>query len=214
MSKTPYTQPTWQGTAFNCPHCHAYANQRWSDTSIYFGSYKNLANGCAVAFCTHCNKYSLWHEYQMIYPEVAVEQASADLPTDVTRDYSEASSVLQKSPRSAAALLRLAVQKLCVSLGEKGHDLNTDIGNLVKKGLPIKVQQALDAVRVIGNNAVHPGQLDLKDDRETATSLFRLINLITEKMIAEPREIDAVYAKLPDESRKQIEKRDGKNQSA
>ena len=150
----------------------------------------------------------------MIYPEVAVEQASADLPTDVTRDYSEASSVLQKSPRSAAALLRLAVQKLCVSLGEKGHDLNTDIGNLVKKGLPIKVQQALDVVRVIGNNAVHPGQLDLKDDRETATSLFRLINLITEKMVAEPREIDAVYAKLPDESRKQIEKRDGKNQSA
>ena len=55
---------------------------------------------------------------------------------------------------------------------------------------------------------------NLKDDRETATSLFRLINLITEKMIAEPREIDAVYAKLPDESRKQIEKRDGKNQSA
>lgn len=149
----------------------------------------------------------------MIYPEVTVEQANSDLPEDVAIDYAEASSVLQKSPRSAAALLRLAVQKLCIALGEKGRDLNTDIGNLVKKGLPTKVQQALDVVRVIGNNAVHPGQLDLRDDPETATSLFRLINLIAEKMITEPREIDAVYAKLPDGSRKQIEERDGKTES-
>ncbi len=209
MSKTPYTQPTWQGSAFNCSHCHAYANQKWSEVSVYFGTYKDLKDGCAVAFCTHCDRYSVWHNYTMIYPEVAVEQASSDLPVDVATDYSEASSVLQKSPRSAAALLRLAVQKLCIALGEKGRDLNTDIGNLVKNGLPSKVQKALDVVRVVGNNAVHPGQLDLKDDKETASSLFRLVNLITEKMITEPREIEEVYAKLPDESRKQIEERDG-----
>ena len=49
-------------------------------------------------------------------------------------------------------------------MGEKGKDINTDIGNLVKKGLPIKVQESLDILRVIGNEAVHPGQLDLKDD--------------------------------------------------
>ena len=60
-------------------------------------------------------------------------------------------------------------------LNESGKNLNYDIGNLVKKGVPEHVQKALDSLRVIGNNAVHPGELDLKDDVETAILLFRLI---------------------------------------
>lgn len=89
--------------------------------------------------------------------------------------------------------------------------MNTDIGNLVKnKNLPAKVQQSLDALRVIGNEAVHPGQLDLKDDTKTATSLFRLVNFIAEKMISEPKEIEAIYSKIPENKKKQIEERDGK----
>jgi hypothetical protein len=51
-------------------------------------------------------------------------------------------------------------------LGEKG-DSSPAIGNLVKKGLPPMTQESLDCVRVIGNNAVHPGELDLKYDIET-----------------------------------------------
>jgi len=53
-----------------------------------------------------------------------------------------------------------------VDLGESGKDINADIGNLVKKGLSPLVQKALDTVRVVGNECVHPGTMDLKDDRE------------------------------------------------
>src|SRR5258708_22812888 len=89
-----------------------------------------------------------------------------DMPEDVADDYNEARAIFVSSPRSSAALLRLALQKLCKHLGEPGKDLNTDIGALVAKGLPTQIQQALDVIRVIGNNAVHPGQIDIREEKE------------------------------------------------
>ena len=106
--------------------------------------------------------------------------------------------------------MRLSIQKLCKELGEKGKNINDDIGELVKKGLPIKIQQALDYVRVIGNNSVHPGQIDLRDDKETAINLFILINLIAEVMITQPKEVDKLYNSLPQEQKDAIAKRDSK----
>jgi hypothetical protein len=81
---------------------------------------------------------------------------------------------------------------------------------LVKAGeIPQRVQQALDIVRVVGNNVVHPGQIDLRDDRDTALRLFQLVNLIADRAITQPKEVEDVYAALPESARKQIEHRDG-----
>ena len=73
-----------------------------------------------------------------------------------------------------------------------------------------KVQEALDSVRVIGNDAVHPGTIDLNDDRDTSNQLFRLVNFIAHKMITEPREIDEIYNNLPADKLKGIQDRDAK----
>ena len=134
---------------------------------------------------------------------------NADLPDEVRTDYDEASTILDLSPRGAAALLRLCIQKLCKHLGEKGENINDDIKALVKKGVDVRVQRSLDVVRVIGNNAVHPGQIDLSDNRATAEMLFRLVNLIADKTITEPKHVEEVYGNLPEGARKAIEKRDG-----
>lgn len=77
----------------------------------------------------------------------------------------------------------------------------------MKKGLPQKIQRALDGIRVIGNNAIHPGQIDLRDDKQTAITLFELLNTIVEVMITQPEEIDEIYRKLPDSTREAIQKR-------
>lgn len=53
-------------------------------------------------------------------------------------------------------------------------------------------------MRVIGNESVHPGQLDLKDDQKTAIILFKLLNLIIKEKIVQPNEIDELYGSLPD----------------
>ncbi len=78
----------------------------------------------------------------------------------------------------------------------------------MKKGLSVEVQQALDVVRVIGNHAVHPGEMDLRDDAETAMALFGLVNLIADRMISEPKRIRALYDSLPERSKEQIIRRD------
>lgn len=160
--------------------------------------------------CFNCNDVAIWLYNRLLWPQRGeAPLPNPDLPDDIRRDYEEASSILDLSPRGATALLRLAIQKLCRDLGEKGKNIDDDIAALVKKGLDPQVQQALDVVRVIGNNAVHPGQINLRDDRATAENLFGLVNLITTIMISQPKHIQAMYAGLPEGARKAIEKRDG-----
>lgn len=211
MSNTPFTSPAYKATSFNCPFCNAYARQIWFDARNFSfnANVRKDVDLTVFCFCSHCDKYSIWHQEQMIYPDYAgIEQPNDDLNNDIISDYNEAASIIYKSPRGAAALLRLAVQKLCKQLGEPGRDINTDIGNLVKKGLSPTIQQALDVLRVIGNESVHPGQLDLRDDPETAETLFRILNKIAETMITEPRQIKDIYDKIPAEKKKAIENRD------
>lgn len=210
-----YVAPQHLVDGFNCPNCGAYAHQKWYRSAQLYSSpnldgvTKRLDPGVSVSYCEKCNKYALWRGVLLLYPPEYVSPiASIDMPEDVKTDYEEARSIYSNSPRGAAALLRLAIQKLVINLGEKGKNLNEDIGNLVKRGLPELVQQALDIVRVIGNNAVHPGQIDINDKPETALKLFDLVNMIVEQMITQPQKVKELYDSLPEESIEQISERD------
>jgi hypothetical protein len=110
-------------------------------------------------------------------------------------------------------VLRLCIQKLCKHLGEKGENLDDDIGNLVKKGLNPLVQKSLDVVRVIGNEAVPPGVIDPKDDRDTALQLLKFVNAIAVQMISLPKNVETLYQKLPERKRKAIEVKDARPKS-
>ena len=179
-----------------------------SDSNDDFAHGKRLFN-LDVCKCFSCGKFSVWSYGKLLYPVISENiPPNSDLSDDIKRDFIEASEILHVSPRGSAALLRLCVQKLCAELGEKGKNVNDDIASLVKKGLSIRIQQALDIVRVIGNEAVHPGQLDLKDDAETATKLFGLVNLIAESMISQPKAINELFASLPETKRLEITRRD------
>lgn len=132
-----------------------------------------------------------------------------EMPPTLRPDYLEAREVLAESPRASAALLRLAIQKLCTELGEPGDDLNRDIGSLVKKGLPAFIQKAMDSVRVVGNNAVHPGELSADDTAEMARALFDIVNWTVEAMITRPATIAKTYSQLPSGARDAVSRRDG-----
>jgi hypothetical protein len=162
-----------------------------------------------ISRCYSCDKLSLWLNKQLLHPATrSGDEPNEDMPDDIRADYEEARLVLNSSPRAAAALLRLCIQKLCRTVGETGQDLNKDIGSLSSKGLDMKIQKALHIVRVVGNNAVHPGQMDIRDNPETARNLFSLVNLIIEHIITRPKHIQSMYESLPAGARDQIEKRE------
>jgi len=206
-----YAPPGFMKDAFNCPHCGAYAHQLWYKGAKEDRYTSSKVKGLSISFCERCGRYAIWVHERMVYPSFSIAPLPVeDMPENIKEDFLEARNIVNASPRAAAALLRLALQKLMIHLGEKGENLNEDIANLVKRGLPAKIQKALDAVRVIGNNAVHPGKIDLKDDVETATALFELLNMIVEVMITQPKRINEIYSKIPESTRKAIERRNQK----
>ncbi len=214
--------PKFKQNSFHCPNCGVLAEQTWAYTVTGHYNYvkpsgtkdssQYVLTNYLTAKCTHCSDVSIWLWGKMVYPiSGPVEMANPDLPDDIKNDYNEAKDIVNISPRGAAALLRLAVQKLCIHLGEKGTNINDDIKSLVKKGLPQTMQQALDSVRVVGNNAVHPGTIDIRDNVEIAYALFGFVNIICEMLITQPKKVKEYYDKhIPEGIRTVIEKRDGK----
>ncbi len=180
------------------------------DTSYWNGTELELVN-LYLSKCRSCEQISVWHHDTVLYPSTHYHlEPNSDLNDDIKADFLEATSILDLSPRGAAALLRLCIQKLCKQLGQSGENINDDIKNLVKSGLDTRIQKILDVVRVIGNESVHPGTIDLRDDRGTAQKLFELVNRIAYDTITHKREVDSLYESLPKSKRDAIEKRDSK----
>ena len=171
----------------------------------------NLDN-ISISQCYSCGDISIWKFNSILYPPFRFDiEPNNDMREDIRADFDEARAVLDLSPRASAALLRLCVQKLCNQLEVPGDTINDHIKELVKKGLDPRIQKTLDIVRVIGNEAVHPGQLDMKDDRFTASKLFALVNRIAFDLITHPKEVAALYDdKLPESKKEGIAQRDAK----
>jgi hypothetical protein len=198
----------------HCPHCGVYAEQEWFDVArgrlqeTGVSHYEGFVAGLYLSFCLRCGEYALWRGDEMIYPVTSTAPLPVEgMPTGVKEDFLEGRAVFNVSPRGAASLLRLALQKLMVHLGENGKNLDEDIANLTRKGLPKKIQEALSAVRAIGNDAAHPGEIDSQDSTYTATALFDLLNMIVDVMLAHPKKVNELYRKLPDTKRKSAKKR-------
>jgi Domain of unknown function (DUF4145) len=183
-----------------------FLNQR----DNYINSKQALDN-VFVSECYSCDQYSIWVADELIYPNIKYSiSPTTEMPDNVKTDFLEAAAIVDISARGAAALLRLCIQKVAISLGGKGDNLNTDIGKLIEdRIITQQIQQALDVVRVVGNNAVHPGTIDFQDNKNIAMQLFSLVNVIVETSIAAPKHIKTIYESVvPEGARAAIEKRD------
>ncbi len=215
--------PQYKSSNFHCASCQVYAKQTWWShmqarreverggglQGLIVGDTIRIDNKhLEVSFCSHCNEPTLWLSEKIIFPTTGTfPTANSDLPDNVKKVYAEAGAIAQQSSRAACALLRLAVQMLLEHLGEKGS-INDGIGNLVKKGLDPQIQQSLDIVRVTGNDAVHPGVIDV-DDISNVQPLFSMINIIADALISQPKRVQETYdTLLPEKNRNAIDRRD------
>lgn len=184
--------------SFRCPWCGAQAGQRWFPFVVGY-EHKGSSGGSALwgigreagdlvlSFCDECHQPIVWHEQNPIWPaQTSSPRPAEGMPSDARADFEEARTVIDRSPRSAAALLRLSLKKLFEHAGRPGE---AKIGFLrlpAEDALPPAVRQALRGVRAIGDDAVPPGELDPRDDRESALALFDLVNIVAERLITEP----------------------------
>jgi hypothetical protein len=221
MSKEKYFPPEYWKIEYHCPHCNVYSKQYWShimtDRAVYTWTFlkhnmlfsEEFWTDWFVSKCEHCKEIVFWFKWNIVYPKkIIVPLPNDDLEEEIKDIYMEAAKVFQDSVRASAALLRLALQNLCVQLWWKWKNINDDIKTLVSKWLPSQVQRSLDILRITWNNAVHPWEINIEENSKIVIKLFHLINFIAEKMITEPKEVDFLFEWLPDWAKEAIEKRD------
>ncbi|MGI3407430.1 DUF4145 domain-containing protein [Providencia stuartii] len=225
--------PNFKGESFTCPHCGAFSQMIWANLIIsasiqrLYGPIKAIYSQFWQAQCAACSQPNIWikknkhmtendetYSYgTMIYPTAnTAPLPHADMPPEVKQDYCEAASIQQNSPRGAAALLRLALQKLCKHLGENGENINADIRSLSLKGkVSEEVIRMADVLRITGNCSVHPSEMSSEDIDEVSDGLFDLINYIVKEAISDPAFRSSMYSKMPENLRKKAEEQDAKN---
>jgi len=195
-----YVAPELNARAFNCPHCGVYAKQDWGllyrnrldiNNGRLIINQENKLNGFRATSCENCYGATIWHNDKIIFPfSGGSVMPNTDMPEEVKLLFTEARDIMFLSPRSACALLRLALAKLCVFLGGNGTDVEEDIGTLIEQGLPPKLAQALHALRTYGTHAVAPGSIDEQDNVDTCHKLLVFLNVICDNQITQPRLID------------------------
>lgn len=159
--------------------------------SLFWGNSDSMhayANLFYLENCEVCQGTSIYdaNTGMKIHPtNSSIKEPNNDMPKNIKDLYNEASSVFELSPRSSLAIIRLALDLLCIELGAKEQD------NLFNKVEWLYNENVIDAelkelahgVRGLGNGAVHPRNIDEEINKNDAIIVFELLNIIVEEKI-------------------------------
>jgi Domain of unknown function (DUF4145) len=150
-----------------------------------------------VSRCYNCKGFTVWVRDRLVFPvrgdepaEIVVEGEFEEVEEhveedgedeEVSEDFEEAAAILNKFPRGAAALTRACIQNMMPLLEQTGKNLDENISSLVRKGLEVEIQQAMEVLQVLRKNPLRPNDGDLKEDSETATKFVKLLKGILER---------------------------------
>ena len=164
-----------------CPHCgDSFYFEPYEETPHkYSESREDGATGWELAhgFCPSCKElivvlrdgdymesdsgYSRIdnpRNEQIIYPITSSRRVEPEVPKRYKGDFLEAVSVLQLSPKASAAISRRLLQDILrCEYKINPANLAIEIENFIsRKDVPSHLAEAVDAIRNVGNFAVHP----------------------------------------------------------
>ena len=129
-----------------------------------------------ISNCHSCNGFSLWVGGLLVFP-TRIDKT----PALVEEDLEEAAAILNKFPRGATALMRVCIQKLVPLLKENGKELSDDISSLMRKGLEMEMQQAMEVLEFLRGDSAQLNSLESQADRETALRLLDSLKAVLER---------------------------------
>ena len=145
-----------------------------------------------------------------IFPENIYKQFPDYIPQQIRDDYEEASSIINRSPKAAATLLRRCLQGMIHDFwGIHEKNLNAEITAL-KPQLQASQWNAVDGLRKIGNIGAHMEadvNMIIDIDYKEAIKLQKLIELLLEKWYISRHEEELLYTEICDISDKKQEER-------
>jgi hypothetical protein len=179
-----------------------------------------LRDQLTASLCLSCERIAVWHRLEvpsyvlnsprgsrvveggpsrMIWPnsDGSVEPLADEAPDFVRELWDEARQVAALSPRSAAALLRLALQLLLDHLQPGHKTIDAAIAAAYANDTPGGIVMAMDYVRVTGNGAVHDGQVQMDEDPEVVPALFELLRYIVDDTLVKMAKANRLHASLP-----------------
>lgn len=136
--------------------------------AIYWSKTDDVAYTVYRLICPSCENLILqlsevYHgediSRNVIFPQVLnVKQPPPEVPEEIAKEYVEAQSVLELSPRASAALSRRCLQHI---LKEHGGFKQKTLFDQIKaainsNSLPSLLAKSIDGIRNIGNFAAHP----------------------------------------------------------
>ena len=158
-----------------CPHCQVSIPDAF--TTIEIGKDTDGDWDIMKRYCHECHRLILFlrrsevigsevaglpvfrRNELLIRPKsVARDPIPAEIPSKYSEDYLEACLILSDSPKASAALSRRCLQLILRDkAGVKAGNLSSEIQQVLDSGrLPSLICESIDAIRNIGNFAVHP----------------------------------------------------------
>jgi uncharacterized protein DUF4145 len=152
-----------------CPHCSTSFHSSASEVSLGEGDkefyWKVLWEKCpacekfVIALSCSASRAHIPARIFIVYPKaVARRPIPTEVPENVASDYKEACLVFADSPKASAALSRRCLQTILRGHAKvKPQDLSKEIDEvLASRQLPAYIAEDIDAIRHVGNFAVHP----------------------------------------------------------
>jgi hypothetical protein len=134
------------------------------------------------------------------------------MPDAAKLDFEEARALESISERSAAAMLRLCLEKLCrylLNCSDKSIRLKKLLEDLRPNGLTDALYRMLHACRIVGNDSVHPGEMDPEDAKLIVNHSFDVINEMVDLLIGKPKRQAELWNKIPESKRCEVEQNIG-----